>query len=237
MHLLAPLCLIALVPWLGIAICFSGVTIIALGAGGEVHLAMAFNPSHLEIVSPVVEGSVRARQDRRKDVKGSLVLPILIHGDAAFAGQGVVMETFQLSQTRAYRTGGLDGVSYEELRYEGYGPAGAAVIVDTDFFKREIEESYRRKAEIYTVRDGLWPVTGFRVRPRTIPAASRKLRACPAMSSRCACSGIRGGSGRSPASRNGPTWNGSCATGSTSPGSQAITSSNSTCTTSTSPTG
>ncbi len=74
--------------------------------GGEVHLAMAFNPSHLEIVSPVVEGSVRARQDRRKDAKGDLVLPILIHGDAAFAGQGVVMETFQLSQTRAYRTGG-----------------------------------------------------------------------------------------------------------------------------------
>jgi 2-oxoglutarate dehydrogenase E1 component len=74
--------------------------------GGEVHLAMAFNPSHLEIVSPVVEGSVRARQDRRKDTRGALVLPIIIHGDAAFAGQGVVMETFQLSQTRAYRTGG-----------------------------------------------------------------------------------------------------------------------------------
>ncbi len=74
--------------------------------GGEVHLAMAFNPSHLEIVSPVVEGSVRARQDRRNDSRGALVLPILIHGDAAFAGQGVVMETFQLSQTRAYRTGG-----------------------------------------------------------------------------------------------------------------------------------
>ena len=74
--------------------------------GGEVHLAMAFNPSHLEIVSPVVEGSVRARQDRRGDTAGQLVLPISIHGDAAFAGQGVVMETFQMSQTRAYRTGG-----------------------------------------------------------------------------------------------------------------------------------
>ncbi|MFP5384173.1 MAG: 2-oxoglutarate dehydrogenase E1 component [Gammaproteobacteria bacterium] len=77
-----------------------------LTSGGEVHLAMAFNPSHLEIVSPVVEGSVRARQDRRKDARGDLVLPILIHGDAAFAGQGVVMETFQMSQTRGYRTGG-----------------------------------------------------------------------------------------------------------------------------------
>jgi len=74
--------------------------------GGELHLAMAFNPSHLEIVSPVVEGSVRARQDRREDVSGDKVVPILIHGDAAFAGQGVVMETLQMSQTRAYKTGG-----------------------------------------------------------------------------------------------------------------------------------
>lgn len=75
-------------------------------AGGEVHMAMAFNPSHLEIVAPVVEGSVRARQFRRKDKEGTKVLPIIIHGDAAFAGQGVVMETFQMSQTRAYKTGG-----------------------------------------------------------------------------------------------------------------------------------
>lgn len=74
--------------------------------GGEVHLALAFNPSHLEIVSPVVEGSVRARQDRREDEVGDSVVPIVIHGDAAFAGQGVVMETFQMSQTRAYKTGG-----------------------------------------------------------------------------------------------------------------------------------
>jgi 2-oxoglutarate dehydrogenase E1 component len=75
-------------------------------AGGEVHCSMAFNPSHLEIVAPVAEGSVRARQDRRKDTVGVSVLPIIIHGDAAFAGQGVVMETFQMSQTRAYKTGG-----------------------------------------------------------------------------------------------------------------------------------
>ncbi len=74
--------------------------------GGEVHLAMAFNPSHLEIVAPVVEGSVRARQDRRQDNLGHTVVPIIIHGDAAFAGQGVVMETFQMSKTRAYDTGG-----------------------------------------------------------------------------------------------------------------------------------
>ncbi len=74
--------------------------------GGEMHLALAFNPSHLEIVGPVVEGSVRARQDRRNDKEGKKVVPIVIHGDAAFAGQGVVMETFQMSQTRAYKTGG-----------------------------------------------------------------------------------------------------------------------------------
>jgi 2-oxoglutarate dehydrogenase E1 component len=74
--------------------------------GGNVHVALAFNPSHLEVVNPVVEGSVRARQERRGDGKGTRVLPILIHGDAAFAGQGVVMETLQLSQARAFYTGG-----------------------------------------------------------------------------------------------------------------------------------
>ncbi|GAA6141211.1 2-oxoglutarate dehydrogenase E1 component [Hydrogenophaga sp. 5NK40-0174] len=75
-------------------------------SGGPVHLSLAFNPSHLEIVNPVVEGSVRARMDRRGDDKGATVLPVLVHGDAAFAGQGVNMETLALSQTRGYRTGG-----------------------------------------------------------------------------------------------------------------------------------
>ena len=74
--------------------------------GGEMHLALSFNPSHLEIVGAVAEGSVRARQDRRRDYTGDRVVPIIIHGDAAFAGQGVVMETFQMSQTRGFRTGG-----------------------------------------------------------------------------------------------------------------------------------
>ena len=75
-------------------------------AGGPVHLSLAFNPSHLEIVNPVVEGSVRARMDRRGDPKGKQVLPVLVHGDAAFGGQGVNQETLALAQTRGYSTGG-----------------------------------------------------------------------------------------------------------------------------------
>ena len=74
--------------------------------GGPMHLTLAFNPSHLEIVNPVVEGSVRARQDRRNDPTWDQVMPVLIHGDAAIAGQGVVQETLNLSQTRGFRTGG-----------------------------------------------------------------------------------------------------------------------------------
>ena len=74
--------------------------------GGPVHLSLAFNPSHLEIVNPVVEGSVRARMDRRGDPEGKQVLPVLVHGDAAFAGQGVNQETLALSETRGYSTGG-----------------------------------------------------------------------------------------------------------------------------------
>jgi 2-oxoglutarate dehydrogenase E1 component len=73
---------------------------------GPIHLTLAFNPSHLEIVNPVVEGSVRARQTRRKDAARDKVMSLLIHGDAAFAGQGVNMETLNLAQTRGYGTGG-----------------------------------------------------------------------------------------------------------------------------------
>lgn len=76
-------------------------------SGAIVHLALAFNPSHLEIIGPVVEGSVRSRLGRRNDLaKKDKVVPIVIHGDAAFAGQGVVMETFNFSQARGYCTGG-----------------------------------------------------------------------------------------------------------------------------------
>jgi 2-oxoglutarate dehydrogenase E1 component len=74
--------------------------------GGPVHLSLAFNPSHLEIVNPVVEGSVKARQERRGESGGKQVLPVLVHGDAAIAGQGVVMETLNLVHTRGYGTGG-----------------------------------------------------------------------------------------------------------------------------------
>ena len=75
-------------------------------AGKRLHLVLAFNPSHLEIVNPVVEGSVKARQTRRHDEIGNKIVPVLIHGDAAFAGQGVVMETLQLSHSKGYSTGG-----------------------------------------------------------------------------------------------------------------------------------
>ena len=73
---------------------------------GNVHVALAFNPSHLEVVNAVVEGSARARQERRGDALGDKVLAVQIHGDAAFAGQGVIMETLQLSQARGFYTGG-----------------------------------------------------------------------------------------------------------------------------------
>ena len=77
-----------------------------IAGGCDMHVTLAFNPSHLEIVNPVVEGSVRARQHTFNDHDGSVVMPVLLHGDASFGGQGVVMETLSLSQTRGYRTGG-----------------------------------------------------------------------------------------------------------------------------------
>ncbi len=76
-------------------------------SGAVVHVALAFNPSHLEIIGPVVEGSARSRLRRQHDLeKKNAVVPVVIHGDAAFAGQGVVMETFNFSQARGYCTGG-----------------------------------------------------------------------------------------------------------------------------------
>ena len=98
--------------------------------GGNVHVTLAFNPSHLEIVNPVVEGSVRARQERRgaDAVKNAIdkVIPVLIHGDSAFSGQGVVMETLQLSQTRGYGTGGtLHVIVNNQVGFTTSNPADA----------------------------------------------------------------------------------------------------------------
>jgi 2-oxoglutarate dehydrogenase E1 component len=94
--------------------------------GGNIHLALAFNPSHLEIVDPVVIGSVRARQDRREDATGTRVLPVLIHGDAAFSGQGVVMETLQMSQARGFSVGGtLHIICNNQIGFTMSDPADA----------------------------------------------------------------------------------------------------------------
>jgi 2-oxoglutarate dehydrogenase E1 component len=75
-------------------------------SGRKIHLSMTFNPSHLEAVNPVVEGNVRAKQDRWEDGKRTRFIPVLMHGDAAFAGQGIVHETLNLSQLEGYKTGG-----------------------------------------------------------------------------------------------------------------------------------
>ena len=83
-----------------------GYSIVQEIEGAQVRLSLAFNPSHLEVVNPVVEGRVRARQERINDTERRLVMPVLIHGDAAFAGQGVVAETLNLSQLEGYTTGG-----------------------------------------------------------------------------------------------------------------------------------
>src|SRR2546423_1332955 len=106
-------------------------------SGGPVHLSLAFNPSHLEIVNPVVEGSVRARQRRRDDKTGDQVLPILVHGDAAFAGQGVGMETLNLSGTRGYGTGGtLHVIVHNQIGFTTSDPRDArSTLYCTDVAK------------------------------------------------------------------------------------------------------
>lgn len=74
--------------------------------GKKVHLSLTANPSHLEFVNPVVIGKVRAKQAQRKDIEGNAVLPLLLHGDAAFAGQGITAETLMISELPGYRVGG-----------------------------------------------------------------------------------------------------------------------------------
>ncbi len=105
--------------------------------GGPVHLSLAFNPSHLEIVNPVVVGSVKARMERRGDAVGAEVLPVLVHGDAAFAGQGVVMETLNLAETRGYGTGGaLHIVINNQIGFTTSDPRDArSTLYSTDVVK------------------------------------------------------------------------------------------------------
>src|SRR2546421_508811 len=115
-------------------------------AHGNVHTALAFNPSHLEVVDPVVEGSVRARQERRGDERAARVVPLLVHGDAAFAGQGVVMETLQLSQARGFFTGGtVHVIINNQVGFTTSEPAdrliAAGVLVDAD--AQAMLEQYR----------------------------------------------------------------------------------------------
>jgi 2-oxoglutarate dehydrogenase E1 component len=78
----------------------------ATRTGKRVHLSLAANPSHLELIDPIVEGMVRAKQNRKGDVNRDRTIPVLMHGDASFTGQGIVSETLFLSELEAYRTGG-----------------------------------------------------------------------------------------------------------------------------------
>lgn len=99
---------------------------VSSGKDESIHLSMAFNPSHLEIVTPVVCGSVRARQDRRQDEKREQVVAIAVHGDAAFAGQGIVMETLNMSRTRGFAIGGsVHIVMNNQIGFTTSNPADA----------------------------------------------------------------------------------------------------------------
>ncbi|MEO7149401.1 MAG: 2-oxoglutarate dehydrogenase E1 component [Rhodanobacteraceae bacterium] len=104
--------------------------------GGDIHLALAFNPSHLEIVNPVVAGSVRARQLRAHDGAHECVVPILIHGDAALAGQGVNMELFNMSQTRGFGVGGtVHIVVNNQIGFTTPADEGRSTLYCTDVAK------------------------------------------------------------------------------------------------------
>jgi len=109
-------------------------------SGRKVSLALSPNPSHLEAVDPVVEGIVRAKQDLTRDRKGltreqviDQALPVLLHGDAAFAGQGVVMETLNLAELKGYRTGGtIHVIINNQIGFTTSPEAGRSTIYSTD---------------------------------------------------------------------------------------------------------
>ena len=111
-----------------------------LGDGRKVSLSLSPNPSHLEAVDPVVEGMVRAKQDEWMGHQGAtreqvmdLALPVLLHGDAAFAGQGVVMETLNLAQLKGYRTGGtIHIIINNQIGFTTSPEAGRSTIYSTD---------------------------------------------------------------------------------------------------------
>ncbi|MBV8809823.1 MAG: multifunctional oxoglutarate decarboxylase/oxoglutarate dehydrogenase thiamine pyrophosphate-binding subunit/dihydrolipoyllysine-residue succinyltransferase subunit [Acidobacteriaceae bacterium] len=101
--------------------------------GKEILVSVAFNPSHLEAVDPVVQGLVRPKQDRIGDVKRERVIPILIHGDAAFIGQGVVAETLQLSQLEGYKNGGtIHVVTNNQIGFTTNPLEGRSSVYSTD---------------------------------------------------------------------------------------------------------
>ena len=101
--------------------------------GKEILVSVAFNPSHLEAVDPVVEGLVRPKQDRIGDTKRERVIPILIHGDAAFAGQGVVAEVLQLSQLEGYKTGGtVHVITNNQIGFTTNPLEGRSSVYSTD---------------------------------------------------------------------------------------------------------
>jgi 2-oxoglutarate dehydrogenase E1 component len=105
-------------------------------AGATVELTLAANPSHLETVDPVVEGMARAKGDRRGDTSGAAVLPVLIHGDAAFAGQGVVAETLNLSEVEGFDVGGtVHVVVNNQLGFTTSPEAGRSSVYATDVAK------------------------------------------------------------------------------------------------------
>ncbi len=111
--------------------------------GQKVHLSLSPNPSHLEAVNPVIEGMVRAKQNHLGDTARSRVVPILMHGDAAFTGQGIVAETLWLSELEAYRTGGTIHIivnnqigfttSPESYRFTPY-PSDVAKVIQAPVF-------------------------------------------------------------------------------------------------------